>query len=123
MDLKQALRMGLALAHEVRWAIVEAILHEEGSLYVFAIRDYVNAQLKRHLEQPTISHHIRILVSANLLYPVKDGLYAYYQVDEKVLEEYLLFLLEEMVFCHVSSRLKEKLISYVLERTQKKIER
>lgn len=40
------------------------------------------------LSQPSISHHIKKLVEADLLQPQKEGRFYYYSLNKKVLEGY-----------------------------------
>jgi len=44
------------------------------------------------LAQPSISHHIKILIEAGLIEPEKEGRHHKYTLNESVLEEYMHFL-------------------------------
>lgn len=70
-----------ALTSPVRMRIVSCLLASGGTTRV---QDLVTMLA---LRQPTVSHHLRILQNADILFPRKQGLYCYYQVRKDVLGE------------------------------------
>src|ERR671923_1239066 len=54
----------------------------------------IEARLK--LSQPTISHHMRILTKAGLVHATKVGPWMWYRRNEKVIQEFLGALSEDL---------------------------
>src|SRR5437868_7003700 len=72
-------RLLKALADPTRLQIISLLAHHEGEVCVFEIVESFT------LEQPTISHHLRILRDAGLVDCRKKGLWAYYYVRREAL--------------------------------------
>jgi ArsR family transcriptional regulator len=72
-------RLLKALADPTRLRILNLLSKHEGEVCVFEIVESFT------LEQPTISHHLRILRDAGLVDCRKKGLWAYYYVRREVL--------------------------------------
>ena len=72
-------RLLKALADPTRLRILNLLSRHEGEVCVFEIVESFT------LEQPTISHHLRILRDAGLVDCRKKGLWAYYYVRREVL--------------------------------------
>jgi ArsR family transcriptional regulator len=70
-----------ALADPTRLRILSLLNRYEGSVCVFEIVESFP------LEQPTISHHLRILREAGLIACRKKGLWAYYYVRREALKQ------------------------------------
>ncbi len=68
-----------ALADPTRLRILSLLSRHEGEVCVFEIVESFT------LEQPTISHHLRILRDADLVDCRKKGLWAYYYVHREAL--------------------------------------
>ena len=77
--VKQA-RLLKALADSTRLRILSLLSRHEGEVCVFEIVKSIS------LEQPTISHHLRILRDAGLVDCRKKGLWAYYYVQRDALK-------------------------------------
>src|SRR5579859_478613 len=79
-DARYQARLLKALADPHRMRILSLLSRHEGAVCVFEI---VGAF---HLEQPTISHHLRILRDADLVDCRRRGLWAYYYVRREALD-------------------------------------
>ncbi len=73
-------RLLKALADPTRLRILSLLSRHEGEVCVFEIVESFT------LEQPTISHHLRILRDAGLVDCRKKGLWAYYYVRREALK-------------------------------------
>jgi ArsR family transcriptional regulator, arsenate/arsenite/antimonite-responsive transcriptional repressor len=74
-------RLLKALADPTRLRIISLLSEHEGEVCVFEIVEAFN------LEQPTISHHLRILRDAGVIDAHKRGLWAYYYVKPHALHK------------------------------------
>ena len=72
-------RLLKALADSTRLRILSLLSRNEGEICVFEIVESIS------LEQPTISHHLRVLRDAGLVDYHKKGLWAYYYVRREAL--------------------------------------
>lgn len=79
-DAHTQARLLKALADPHRIRILSLLSRHEGEVCVFELVEAFT------LEQPTISHHLRILRDAGLVDCHKKGLWAYYYVKRKALE-------------------------------------
>ena len=73
-------RLLKALADSTRLRILSLLSRNEGEICVFEIVESIS------LEQPTISHHLRVLRDAGLVDYHKKGLWAYYYIQRDVLK-------------------------------------
>lgn len=73
-------RLLKALADPTRLRILNLLSRYEGEVCVFEIVESFT------LEQPTISHHLKLLLSAGLVDYRKRGLYSFYYVDKDKLK-------------------------------------
>jgi ArsR family transcriptional regulator, arsenate/arsenite/antimonite-responsive transcriptional repressor len=78
-DAVSQARLLKALADPTRLRILSLLSRHEGEVCVFEIVESFT------LEQPTISHHLRILRDAGLVDCRKKGLWAYYYVRREAL--------------------------------------
>lgn len=69
-----------------RITILEAFRKKKDCLYCTEIHDFLD------LAQPSISHHLKQLVDADLLIPEKEGRNLKYMLNQAVLDEYINFL-------------------------------
>ncbi|WP_375324104.1 ArsR/SmtB family transcription factor [Flagellimonas sp. GZD32] len=83
MELKKIEKISKALGDVNRLKIVKAVQASESRLECSAIVNLLD------LSQPSISHHIKKLVEADLLEPKKEGRFYYYTLNKKVMEQYL----------------------------------
>ena len=88
MNAKQIERISKALGDPYRLKILETIKKEEsqGWLPCCAILETIN------LAQSTVSHHIKQLVDADLLFADKDGRNAKYKINHEILDAYIGYL-------------------------------
>ncbi|WP_318312757.1 ArsR/SmtB family transcription factor [Flagellimonas crocea] len=83
MDLKQVEKISKALSDTNRLKIIKAIQSCEEKLECSAIISFLN------LSQPSVSHHIKKLVDADLIMPQKEGRFYFYSLNKKVMDSYL----------------------------------
>lgn len=86
MDLKQVKKISKALADTSRLEILKEIRGRSSYLMCSDICGFVN------LSQPSISHHIKQLIEADLIINAKEGRQMKYQINEDVLNDYIAFL-------------------------------
>jgi ArsR family transcriptional regulator len=86
MDLKKVEKISKALGDPYRLKIMEMVKKENDWLQCASISERID------LAQSTISHHINLLVDAELLIAEKDGRNAKYLVNKEVVAEYTKFL-------------------------------
>ena len=79
-------KISKALGDSNRLKILHHISHKGGSGQCSEILQVLD------LAQPSISHHIKILVEADLIEPEKEGRNHKYTLRSEVLNEYLQFL-------------------------------
>lgn len=83
LNLKQIERISKALSDVNRLKIVQAIQSCDGKLECSTITASLN------LSQPSVSHHIKKLVDADLIEPQKEGRFYFYTLNHEVMESYL----------------------------------
>jgi ArsR family transcriptional regulator, arsenate/arsenite/antimonite-responsive transcriptional repressor len=86
MDSKKFERISRALSDPSRIVILEKFKKKKDCLYCSEIHDMLD------LAQPSISHHLKQLVDADLLLPEKEGRNLKYLLNETVLDDYIAFL-------------------------------
>ncbi|WP_346317854.1 metalloregulator ArsR/SmtB family transcription factor [Chitinophaga sp. YIM B06452] len=86
MESKKFERISKALSDASRITILEAFRKKKDCLYCTEIHDFLD------LAQPSISHHLKQLVDADLLIPEKEGRNLKYMLNQAVLDEYINFL-------------------------------
>ncbi|GLU45268.1 ArsR/SmtB family transcription factor [Allomuricauda sp. NBRC 101325] len=82
MELKKIERISKALGDVNRLRILKAVQASESRLECTTIVSLLD------LSQPSISHHIKKLVDADLLQPQKEGRFYYYSINKEVMENY-----------------------------------
>jgi ArsR family transcriptional regulator, arsenate/arsenite/antimonite-responsive transcriptional repressor len=85
-DLKMIEKISKALGDKNRLNILMHITKKGGCAQCAEIHDIID------LAQPSISHHVKILVEAGLIEPEKEGRNFKYTLNVNVLENYLNFL-------------------------------
>ncbi|MDC6386991.1 ArsR family transcriptional regulator [Flagellimonas taeanensis] len=83
MNLKSVEKISKALSDVNRLKILKAIQSSHEKLECSTIVSFLN------LSQPSISHHIKKLVEADLIEPQKEGRFYYYSLNKDVWESYL----------------------------------
>lgn len=86
MDSKKIERISKALSDPSRIAILQKFRKKKDCLYCSEIHDMLD------LAQPSISHHLKQLVDADLLIPEKEGRNLKYLLNAAVLDDYIAFL-------------------------------
>lgn len=83
MELKQVEKISKALSDINRLKILQSLQAKNGKLECTTIVSFLN------LAQPSISHHIKKLVEADLIEPHKEGRYHFYSLNTKVWDNYM----------------------------------
>jgi len=83
---KQISKISKALGDSNRLKILSHISKKGGCGQCSDIQDIID------LTQPSISHHIKILIEAGLIEPEKEGRNHKYTLNDKVLDEYTVML-------------------------------
>lgn len=86
MDFKQAKKISKALSDDTRLQILQEIKNRFNCLQCYDINEIIN------LSQPSISHHVKQLVEADLITPVKEGRNVKYSINKRVFKDYINFL-------------------------------
>lgn len=86
MTNKNVERISKALGDPNRLAILQEIKRNKTCLYCSQINELVN------LAQPSISHHLKQLVDAELIIPTKEGRNLKYSLNKEIIEEYITYL-------------------------------
>jgi len=86
MDLKQAKKISKALSDDTRLQILQEIKRRSNCLHCVDIYEIIN------LSQPSISHHVKQLLEADLIIQEKTGRKVLYKVNREVFNEYINFL-------------------------------
>ncbi len=82
LTLKQVEKISKALGDASRLRILQHISNKGGSGQCAEIQDIIE------LTQPSISHHIKILVEAGLIEPEKEGRNHKYTLNEQLMKDY-----------------------------------
>ena len=86
MDVRKVERISKALSDPSRIAMLQQLAQKENCLYCHEISDFVD------LSQPSISHHVKQLSDADLIFAEKEGRQVKYKLNKTVLDEYVAFL-------------------------------
>lgn len=86
MDIRKIEKISKALSDPTRLCILQKLREQENCLYCTNIPDFVS------LAQPSISHHLKQLVDAELILPSKEGRNVKFRLNASVLDEYMQFL-------------------------------
>ncbi len=79
---KKIVKIAKALADENRYKVFKTIA-DKGEIVCKDITDLFN------LSQPTISHHLKILIESDLIEVRKDGKWSYFSVKKVTINSYL----------------------------------
>ncbi|MDR6945269.1 ArsR/SmtB family transcription factor [Mucilaginibacter pocheonensis] len=88
MDIKKIERISRALSDTNRIAILQQFKKKKDCLYCAEVNDLLD------LTQPSVSHHLKQLVDADLLLPQKEGRNLKYILNQQVLDDYIASLNE-----------------------------
>ncbi|WP_413667873.1 ArsR/SmtB family transcription factor [Mucilaginibacter sp. Mucisp86] len=83
MDNKKIEKISRALSDTNRIAILQQFKKRKDCLYCAEVNDLLD------LTQPSVSHHLKQLVDADLLLPQKEGRNLKYVLNQEVLDEYI----------------------------------
>lgn len=83
VDNKKIEKISKALGDANRIYILQQLRKKKNCLYCSEVNDLLD------LTQPSISHHLKQLVDAELLIPEKEGRNIRYQLNQKVLDDYI----------------------------------
>ena len=83
MDNKKIEKISRALSDAHRLTILQEFRKKADCLYCAEVHDILD------LTQPSVSHHLKQLVEAELLLPEKEGRNLKYILNEEVLNEYI----------------------------------
>ena len=86
MDSRKFEKISKALSDSSRVMILQELRKRKECLYGTEDSDFLD------LAQPSISHHLKQLVEAELLIPEKEGRNLKYVLNQEVLDEYIHFL-------------------------------
>ncbi len=87
MDNRKIEKISKALSDTNRINILRKFKKRKDCLYCSEVTEILN-----NLTQPSVSHHLKQLVDADLLISEKEGRETKYTLNEKVLNDYLRFL-------------------------------
>jgi len=83
MDNRKFEKISRALSDASRIAILQQFKKKKDCLYCTEVHDILD------LTQPSISHHLKQLVDAELLVPEKEGRNLKYTLNHDVLDDYI----------------------------------
>jgi ArsR family transcriptional regulator len=86
LNIKQVEKISKALGDLSRLKILHHIANKGGSGQCSEIQHVLD------LAQPSISHHVKILIEAGLIEPEKEGRNHKYNLNQQALSDYLHFL-------------------------------
>jgi len=83
MELKQLEKISKALGDLQRLKILQDMSRRGGTIQCAEIMN------DTELAQPSVSHHIKILIEAGLISPEKEGRHYTYTMNDAVVNEYI----------------------------------
>ncbi|MEO8404583.1 MAG: metalloregulator ArsR/SmtB family transcription factor [Chitinophagaceae bacterium] len=86
MDAKKAEKISKALADPNRLCILKEIKKSKDCLYCVDLNNMIN------LAQPSIAHHLKLLIECELVTSDKEGRNVRYYLNSKLLDDYIGFL-------------------------------
>jgi len=86
MDVKKAEKISKALADPNRLTILKEIKKSKDCLYCVDLNNTIN------LAQPSIAHHLKLLIDCELVTSDKEGRHVRYYLNNKLLDDYIIFL-------------------------------
>lgn len=86
MDVKKAEKISKALADPNRLTILKEIKKNKQCLYCVDLNSMIN------LAQPSIAHHLKLLLDCGLVTSDKEGRHVRYYLNNKLLDEYIQFV-------------------------------
>jgi ArsR family transcriptional regulator len=86
MDSKKVEKISKALGDPSRIAILQQLKKKKDCLYCTEVHEILD------LAQPSVSHHLKQLVDADILIPEKEGRNLKYALNEAVVDEFINWL-------------------------------
>jgi ArsR family transcriptional regulator, arsenate/arsenite/antimonite-responsive transcriptional repressor len=86
MDAKKAEKISKALADPNRLTILKEIKKSRQCMYCADINEKIN------LAQPSIAHHLKLLLESELVTSDKEGRNVRYYLNNKLMDEYIRFI-------------------------------
>ena len=86
MDAKKAEKISKALADPNRLAILKEIKKSRQCMYCVDLNEIIN------LAQPSIAHHLKLLLESELVTSDKEGRKVRYYLNNKLMDEYIRFI-------------------------------
>ena len=86
MDAKKAEKISKALADPNRLTILKEIKKSRQCMYCSDINEKIN------LAQPSIAHHLKLLLESELVTSDKEGRNVRYYLNNKLMDEYIQFV-------------------------------
>ena len=86
MDSKKAEKISKALGDPNRLKILKEIKKSQDCLYCVDLNNTLD------LAQPSICHHLKLLIDAELITSDKEGRNVRYYMNNKLMEDYIKFL-------------------------------
>ena len=86
MDVKKAEKISKALADPNRLTILEEIKKSKTCVYCSDLNNTLS------LAQPSIAHHLKLLIDSELVTSDKEGRNVRYYLNSKLLDDYIGFL-------------------------------
>jgi ArsR family transcriptional regulator len=90
MTIKQFEQIGKALADQHRITILQEFKQDIEFLHCSRIPEVLE------LSQPSISHHVKILVQAEIIFQIKEGRHIKYMLNNQLLADYMAFIKDFM---------------------------
>lgn len=86
MDIKKAEKISKALSDPNRLTILKEIKKSKTCVYCTDLNNTLN------LAQPSIAHHLKLLIDCELVTSDKEGRNVRYYLNNKLLDDYIVFL-------------------------------
>lgn len=86
MELKKIEKISKALADPNRLQILKSLRKYQNCMYCADVHELID------LAQPSVSHHLKLLTDADLIIAEKEGRNMKYSLNNKVLDQYVNFL-------------------------------
>ena len=86
MDSRKIEKISKALGDPSRIAILQELKKKKDCLYCTEVHEILD------LAQPSVSHHLKQLVDADILIPEKEGRNLKYALNDAIIDEYISWL-------------------------------
>jgi ArsR family transcriptional regulator len=86
MNQKKAEKISKALSDPNRLQILKEIKKQKECMYCVQLNDIID------LAQPSVNHHLKMLVDSEIILSEKEGRNVKYKLNNKVIDDYIYFL-------------------------------